>query len=406
MFLVALVGCASARREKPTTTLEGAMRLIDQRASWGELAAVDVPRHPAEKHLARMTIVIDPGHGGDAWKQNWKRGPHGVREAEINLRVSLLLARLLKDAGANVILTRESDTDLDLDERAMVANSAVRPDGTAGADLFISVHHNATDSPTTNFTSVWYHGGVDDNEPDLDVARYVAHGLGRHMQTQVAKTAPVLSSHLMYSSGFGVLRWCEVPAILCECSFFTSPPEEARLGDASYNLREAYGIYEGLCEWAYCGRPTQSTPVVDGLKVTTTLNDGLPGWWGKDMNRIVSSTVTVTLDGKRLPSSFDRKSRVLATTLPSDLEAGEHVLWVHHANLFKNHNWPQRYGISVNRGEKAVQTWVNEALPASRPSLPSTRPATRGSGRWRDRSGSRASTRSATTRATTNTSGS
>jgi N-acetylmuramoyl-L-alanine amidase len=377
LTLLGLIGCtAQPRAPKSPASLESTLKSLDHRPDWTELPASSFPRHPAEKYLAGLTIVIDPGHGGDAWKQNWKRSQGGTREAEINLRVSLLLARLLKDADVNVILTRESDTDLDLDERAGMANSAVRRDGSIGADLFISVHHNATSSKTTNFTSVWYHGTVDDNEPDLDVARYVAHALGRHMHTQVARTAPVLSSHLMYPSGFGVLRTCNVPAILCECSFFTDPVEEQRLKDASYNLREAYGIYEGLCEWAYCGRPTQTIPAVENLKLMTTLDDGLPNWWGKDMNRIVTSTINVTLDGERLSIGYDSKSYKLATTLPSDVKDGDHVLWVHHANMYKNHNWPQRYLVHVNRGEVVVKAWITDTLPASRPSLPTTQPAT------------------------------
>src|SRR6185369_11696804 len=140
-----------------------------------------------------------------------------------------------------------------LRDRADVANKA-------NADLFLSIHHNAGGGPTTNYTSVWYHGTVDDNEPDLDVARYLAHELPKTMRTQADKSSPIFSSQLMYNSGFGVLRACNMPAVLCECSFYTGPTEEQRLRDAGYNLREAYAIYVGLCEWAQSGRPTQSPP--------------------------------------------------------------------------------------------------------------------------------------------------
>jgi len=97
----------------------------------------------------------------------------------------------------------------------------------------------------------------------LDVAKYVAHHLGSQMRTQVAHTSPLMSDQLMYNSGFGVLRQCDMPALLCESSFFTNLAEEQRLRDADYNLREAYGIYLGLCEYAYGGRPTQSLPTVE-----------------------------------------------------------------------------------------------------------------------------------------------
>src|SRR5439155_10312669 len=127
-IMLVLNGCAT-HSSHGLMSIEQAMKMLDDRPQWTVHGAIDLPRHPAEKYLDGMTIVLDPGHGGDAWKEHWKRGPTGVREAEINLRVGLLLGKLLRDAGAKVMLTRESDTDLDLDERAAMANSIVRPDG-------------------------------------------------------------------------------------------------------------------------------------------------------------------------------------------------------------------------------------------------------------------------------------
>src|SRR5689334_11141302 len=121
--LLGLIGCA--KHAAGPTSIDQAMNMLDHRPAWTQIPAVDVPRHPAEQYLNGMTFVLDPGHGGDAWKEHWKRGPTGVREAEINLRVGLLLGKLLREAGAKVVLTRESDTDLDLDERAAMANSVV-----------------------------------------------------------------------------------------------------------------------------------------------------------------------------------------------------------------------------------------------------------------------------------------
>jgi hypothetical protein len=294
----------------------------------------------------------------------------------MNLRVALLLERLLKDAGVQVIMTRHGDDTIDLSERAQVANKAIRTrDGGKGADLFVSIHHNAVSNSTSNYPSVWYHGGVDDNEPDLDVARYIAFELGRAMRTQVAKTSPIFSSQLMYNGGFGVLRDCEVPGVLCECSFYTDPAEEQRLRDAGYNLREAYAIYLGLCRSAYCGRPTQSLPVVEAesdgkARIVTILDEGLPNWWGTDRSRIPASSVSATLDGKPVPFAFDPLPRRL-TIAPIGELVGEHILTVHHANLLKNHNWPQRYRIKPAAGGSS---WTVSPLPALRPSH---QPATR-----------------------------
>jgi N-acetylmuramoyl-L-alanine amidase len=408
-----LLGCASSKKqhEAPPTvvdkqpmSVDEAMRLIDRRADWTEFPPINIPRHPAEKFLKDVTIVVDPGHGGadggntSTQPAGYKAGRGGEKEAHINLRVGLLLERLLKDAGANVILTRHGDDTLSLRERAEIANNAKKVDGSTGADLFVSIHHNAG-SRGSNYPSVWYHGAVDDNEVDLDVARYLALELGKMTRTQVAKTSPVFSSHLMYNTGFGVLRACHVPAVLLECSFFSDPDEEQRLKDAGYNLREAYAVYVGLCEWAYSGRPTQSTPVVtrtgSAAVIRTTLDDGLPqGWWGADRGRIVRSTVQAALDGKVLAIEFDPATRALTADLPPGaLDDGKpHVLTIHHANMMKNHNWPQRYEIAVAADGPGVRV---TPLPASRPprtwqpaastSKPTTGATTRRWGRGRGR---------------------
>jgi hypothetical protein len=120
-----------------------------------------------------------------------------------------------------------------------------------------------------------------------------------------------------------------VPAVLCECSFYTDPAEEQRLRDAGYNLREAYGIYVGLCRWAYAGRPTQSLPVVEPgtgrrIEISTVLDEGLPAWWGVDRSRILRSSVHVAVDGKTVPIQFDEVARTVTATLPTTALSPSH----------------------------------------------------------------------------------
>jgi N-acetylmuramoyl-L-alanine amidase len=353
--------------------LEDALKLIDDRTAWTDHPQIDVPRHPAEKFMKDWVIVIDPGHGGEDGgdldpRASYKRGPTGTREAHMNWRVAVLLKRLLDDAGAKVIMTRNGDETVSLSRRAQIANDA-------SADLFISIHHNAVNNRTANYTSVWYHGEVDWSEPDLDVATSVAHALGRAIRTDVARTSPIFSDQLMYAGGFGVLRPCTMPAILCECSFYTNPDEEQRLRDAGYNLREAYGIYVGLCEYAYGGRPTQAPPTatVNGSQVTisATLNDGLPSWWGADRNRILSSSIEVTLDGAPLPVTFDPANKTLVATC--DLAQISNTfapvtLRIHHQNMFKHHNWPQRYRVGIGEGGSVTLRPIGSQRAASQPS--------------------------------------
>jgi N-acetylmuramoyl-L-alanine amidase len=367
-------------------TMHDAMAIIDHRDDWQTLPPLDIPRHPAEIDLKDMTIVLDPGHGGSengATPTTRASDSHEplLREADVNFRVARLLARLLKDAGVNVIMTRNGDDQMGLKERSEVANNAVCVDGKIGADLFISIHHNAS-GPKSNYTTVWYHGQVDDAEASLDPARYVAHALADAIHSDEAVTAPVLSDELMYrGSGFGVLRALRVPGFLCECSFITHPSEAKRLGDPIYNLREAYGIYVGLCEWAYDGRPTQSLPQVSvgstDLTITTTLSEGLPDWWGKDRTRILASTVQVRFDGKPVPCQFDPTTKKLSATLPitsvnARLRNAPLIFEVHFANMFGNNIYPQRFEVTIYRaGPKAT---VKPLGPAP---ISTTRPTTR-----------------------------
>ncbi|HLS28718.1 MAG TPA: N-acetylmuramoyl-L-alanine amidase, partial [Opitutales bacterium] len=171
---------------KGPAPLEEALDRLDHRDDWKEWRESGFPRHPAEKLLAGWVIVLDPGHGGDAHRPGYKRGRRGAREADMNWRVGVLLERLLSEAGAHVTMTRIGDHDISLAERANIANTVERPDGGIGADLFISLHHNATSNEKTNYASVWHHGEIDWSEPDIDVARYVAHSLFRHMRTDAA----------------------------------------------------------------------------------------------------------------------------------------------------------------------------------------------------------------------------
>lgn len=86
--------------------------------------------------LSGKTIAIDPGHGGEDRGAAGPAGSDGICEDDLNLSVSYILAQKLKDAGANVILTREDASTLPLAQRAGLIRS-YKP------DISISVHHNS-----------------------------------------------------------------------------------------------------------------------------------------------------------------------------------------------------------------------------------------------------------------------
>jgi N-acetylmuramoyl-L-alanine amidase len=79
-------------------------------------------------------VVVDPGHGG---RDPGATGIGGLREKDVNLSISKRLAKRLKSRGFQVILTRNDDRSLSLEERTAIAESA-------GGDVFISIHANAS----------------------------------------------------------------------------------------------------------------------------------------------------------------------------------------------------------------------------------------------------------------------
>ena len=79
------------------------------------------PPVPEPSPLAGRVIALDPGHGGTAATDQYRKGPTGEREEWINLRVAQELKQLLEAAGARVLMTREDDVFVPLDERGEVA---------------------------------------------------------------------------------------------------------------------------------------------------------------------------------------------------------------------------------------------------------------------------------------------
>ncbi len=321
------------------------------------------PIPPYAKFLKGVRICLNPGHGGDADRRGFKRGPTGVREAEMNLRVAQYLRDFLVACDADVKMTREDDVLLTYEERAAIANDW-------GADLFVSLHHNAIDNkPEVNYTTVWYHGEVSYRPSNLDLARYLCDGLYDALALPRITDVPLKSDHLMYKDGFAVLRHAKVTAALCESSFFTNPDEEQRLRRPEYNLREAYGLFIGLARYAAAGLPRarliaspnelraadggadkRSAMPIEAMTMTPTvsnesgivfeLDDGLRRRkaWGHERNMILPDTIAVRIDGRRVQHEFhdDGSRYLLRVEAPVERPPGSYQVEVQFQNMNKN----------------------------------------------------------------------
>lgn len=307
------------------------------------------PLPPYSRYLKGLTIVLDPGHIGQSLKNrgaDWKRGPTGLWEGDVNLRVAHFLREFLVAAGTNVILTREKNEPRDipdsedLAERARIANEA-------RADLLLSIHHNASDKPEPNFTTVFYHGDGTANPASLAAGRHILFGLNDALRLEKLTEVPLWPDlEIEKRTGFGVLRRAEVPAVLSEASFHTNPDEEQRLRDPVYNRREAYGMFLGLARWAQSGLPRvalvepSSGRVQRGKTVTLQLDDGLSKRDGRGPRaiRVLGASLRIELDGLSLNySSLNQQKGELKVVIPSDTPRKQASLFVDFQNIFGQH---------------------------------------------------------------------
>ena len=322
------------------------LRAAASEFAWGELPEPEFPIPPYARFLGGVRIVIDAGHGGHADRKNWKRGPTGLREAEVNLRVAHFLRDFLEDAGAEVVMTRAADVYLDPDDktdlrmRPAIANEI-------GADLFLSLHHNGVDgAPRANYTTLFFHATPDESPASLCVARHLLTGLNDALRLEQHLGCALVSDYALFpKQGFAVLREAAVPAVLCESSFHSNPDEERRLRDPLYNRREAYGLFIGLARWAQAGLPRvwlakpTSQPARGARELIVRLDDGLRdrGGFGGKLPRAIERSLVVELDGRQATytADFSRGELRVRTTTGSGRRGK--WLYVDFENMFGQH---------------------------------------------------------------------
>ena len=230
-------------------------------------ASVPSRSSPLSPHVIKR-IVIDPGHGG---KDPGAVGPHGTQEKNINLRLAQELADSLRETyGYEVLLTRMDDTFIPLEERAKLANKH-------NADLFISLHCNASKSPKRKGFEVYFLSErASDSHADavarLENAVLVYEGKEipspnrvKEVLRSLVKTANIneasalgslLDKHLaerLYEPSLGVkqaafyvLRGAEMPAVLIETGFISNSHEEQLLADDGFRQKLIEGVAGGI----------------------------------------------------------------------------------------------------------------------------------------------------------------
>jgi N-acetylmuramoyl-L-alanine amidase len=202
-----------------------------------------IPHGLAQKNssvLNGKTIFVDAGHGGTAVTDSYRQGPTGEREEWIDLRIALLLQKMLEDKGAKVVMTRTTDLNIPIADRA---KSAVDNK----ADLFISIHHNATADPQVNFPIIYYNGTASENLAGVELGKCLARTIPKYMYKRKTQISLVSDNTIFPGAGLGVLRGTYgIPGVLAEASFFTNPKEESDLKLAAHNQDEAVAYVKAL----------------------------------------------------------------------------------------------------------------------------------------------------------------
>ncbi len=185
--------------------------------------------------LTGKTIIVDPGHGAfseEGYYDVGAIGPTGLLESVVNLKIALQVKELLEKAGAKVILTREQEqsrSTLKLQERINMAN-------VSGADLFISIHNNASLNTEAKGSEIFYY-----REDDEKLAEWILTSL-------VSSTG--LTNRGAKQRGFAVTKnITTMPSVLLECAFLSNPEEERMLQSDSFIQLIAEGIFNGLKSW-------------------------------------------------------------------------------------------------------------------------------------------------------------
>lgn len=211
-------------------------------------------------------IVIDAGHGG---KDPGAIGRNGMAEKDITLFVSLRLRELIiKRLGRGVLMTRDQDVFIELEDRAKFANNM-------GADLFVSVHVNSHPQRSTKGVEIYHFGEATDRRAlevaarengtpikdtgigweylvaDLLTTKKVQESLELAWTTKKAMIARLddyydVEDHGVKTAPFYVLRYTTMPSILAEIAFITNPTEERLMQSDAFLNRVAESIFDGV----------------------------------------------------------------------------------------------------------------------------------------------------------------
>lgn len=274
VVLVLTLGVLAQRIANAGRLLGLSLRAEDAEAARDEALAHDgilpgTPVSPDVLGLGVRRIVVDAGHGG---RDAGAVGPDGLTEKTVTLDIAQRVEALMVAQGFDVVLTRDEDETVSLQQRAFIANSL-------RGDLFVSIHLNALDSPSVRGVETYYLGPSDGDETDAvaqrenqhagyaladlralleriygdtrrDASRRLATSVQGAVLARLREASPGLTDRHVKMAPFVVLVATEMPAILAEVSCLSNADESRRLGTPGYRQRIADALASGVTSFA------------------------------------------------------------------------------------------------------------------------------------------------------------
>ncbi len=190
----------------------------------------------------KPTIIIDPGHGGEDGGATCDN----IVEKDINLLISQKLKLMFLSNGFDVIMTRETDTDIsdknvsnkkrsDLLNRVDIFNNSEN-------NIVISIHQNKFAQSEYSGTQIFY---SKNNEKSALLAQNIQQSVTSLLQPNNSRECKKAGSEIL------VLDNTDVPAVMVECGFLSNQSEAQKLINDTYQNELAFSIYLGFMEFYY-----------------------------------------------------------------------------------------------------------------------------------------------------------
>lgn len=198
------------------------MSLLSSRiAAWCLALIVSGTPGIAAETVRFSTVVIDAGHGGKDGGSVW----NGLIEKKLCLDVAKRVETGLKSKGLRTVMTRRSDTFVELDQRARIANRVP-------SSVFVSIHFNGSRKTIVSGGEAYYRSPR---------GKLLASAISRFIKSRVTG-----GTRGIFHGNYKVLRETQMPAVLVECGYLSNKREALRCADPAHRQKIADAIVSGI----------------------------------------------------------------------------------------------------------------------------------------------------------------